>query len=338
MSHNLETMFFTGDRQKIWHGLGRQVDGALTSDEALIAAGLSWRVEGREVYLSGSSTPVKGYKAITRVGANVYDDLGGLVMDDATGQPLAKPDTVLSIMSDKYAIVQNKEAFSFVDNLIGGGDVRYDTAGSLRNGAVVWLLAKMPERDILGDKVEPFLCFSNSHDGSSGVRVCMTPVRVVCNNTLNMAISGAVRSWTTRHIGRIGDKLEEARFTLRLADEYMDNFKHLAEKYSSEAITDKQYKELVEAIFPLPDKPDADENKRKTKNTYFFWDIFFGCYNAPDIAKFRNTKWGAVNAVADAVYHGAPCRETAGYQENLWNKSMGGNPVLDKAVAILNEM
>jgi len=338
MSHNLESMFFAGEREKIWHGLGKQVDGALTSDDALVAAGLDWTVEAREVFLPGSSAPIPGYRAITRVGAKVFDDLGDPLLDDVTGKPILQPEAVLAVMSDKYAIVQNREAFSFVDDLIGGGDVRYDTAGSLRGGAIVWVLAKMPERDILGDKVKPFLCFSNSHDGSSGVRVCMTPVRVVCNNTLNIALASTTRSWTTRHVGRIEDKLEEARFTLRLADEYMDGFKGLAEKYSVAAINDKQYQDLVEEIFPLPANPDADESKRKTKNIHHLWNLLFFCYNAPDIKQFRGTKWGALNAVSDAVYHGAPLRETGGYRDNLWAKSMAGNPILDRAVSVLDKI
>lgn len=335
MAHNVESMMFAGEREKIWHGLGKQVAGAVTSDEALVSAGLDWSVEARPVYLAGSSEPIQGYQANTRVGARLLD-FGGDPVFDNDGEPAMRPDEVLSIMSDKYAIVQNREAFSFVDDLIGGGDVRYDTAGSLRGGAVVWMLAQMPARDILGDKVEPYLCFSNSHDGSSGVRVCMTPVRVVCNNTLNLAISGATRSWTTRHVGKLDGKLEEAKFTLRLADRYMDNFKALAEKYSSASISENQYREIVEEIFPLPVNPENKENKRKAANAQFLWNLVFFCYNAPDIAQFRGTKWGVLNAVSDAVYHGAPLRDSGNHRENLWGKSMGGNPILDRAVGVLN--
>jgi phage/plasmid-like protein (TIGR03299 family) len=338
MSHDVESMFFTGERQKIWHGLGKQVGKALTSGEALKAAGLDWRVRSQEIYLHGSAAPIPGYRANVRVGAPALYDNGDPKINERTGKPIILPKSVLSITSDKYVVVQNSDAFSFVDKIIGGGNVRYDTAGSLRNGAVVWLLAKMPERDILGDKVEPFLCFSNSHDASSSVRVCITPVRVVCNNTLNIAIAGAKRCWATRHVGKIDDKPEEARFTLGLADKYMDGLKRLAEKYSSEKINDKQYREFIEAIFPLPENPDADKNKKKTKNVRYYWNLMLFCYNAPDIEKFRGTKWGALNAVSDAVYHGAPLRKTMTYRENLWANSMGGNSAIDKAVSVLDHL
>jgi phage/plasmid-like protein (TIGR03299 family) len=339
MSANVESMFFTGAREKIWHGLGKEVGETLTSGEAIVAAGLDWRIEARDIHLPGDTAPIAGYKANVRTGAKMHDKDGNEMFDDA-GNPMFHADSVLAVVSDKYQIVQNREAFAFVDDLIGGGDVRYDTAGSLRGGAVVWMLAKMPEKEILGDKVEPYLCFSNSHDGSSGIRICMTPVRVVCNNTLNIAISGATRSWTTRHVGKIDDRVAEARYTLRLADEYMDGFKTLAERYSAQAISEKQYQEIIEEIFPLPVEPDTKEDKRRVSNTrvshtQYLWNLVLFCYNQPDIAKFRGTKYGVLNAVSDAVYHGKPLRVTENYRENLWGKSMNGNPILDKAVRVL---
>jgi len=185
MSHNVESMFFVGERAKIWHGLGKSVNQALTSGDALVAAGLDWRVEARDVFLHGSQTPIPGYKANIRVGARkINPETGDAELDD-NGLPIIREESTLAIMSDKYQIVQNTEAFAFVDNLIGDTNAHYDTAGSLRDGKIVWLMAKMPSVNILGDEVEPYICFSNSHDGTSGVKVCMTPVRVVCNNTLN---------------------------------------------------------------------------------------------------------------------------------------------------------
>jgi len=338
MSHNLETMFAVGDRRNLWHGLGKCVSEALTSGEALIAAGLDWKVEARDVFLQGSAEPVSGYKANIRVGARKIDLETGEAEIDSDGLPVYRDENALAIMSDKYQIVQNTEAFAFVDELIGAADAHYDTAGSLRDGKVVWLLAKMPAVDVMGDEVDPYICFSNSHDGSSGVRVCMTPVRVVCNNTLNLAMSGANRSWTGKHTGNISDKLEEARITLRLADRYMERFAERAEFYSKQKIDDRQYQEIIEQIFPMPDgDPEAKENRRRANNTRFFWSACLFCYNQPDIARFRGTKWGVLNAISDTVYHGEPLRKTDNYRENLWGKSMGGNPILDKAVAVLDK-
>ena len=118
-------------------------------------------------------------------------------------------------------VVQNEEAFAFTDALLGEG-VRYETAGALQSGRRVWMLAKLPKEYIIsGEQISPYLVFCNSHDGSGAIRVAMTPVRVVCSNTLNLALSTAKRSWSARHTVSISGKLEEARETLLFAEHYM---------------------------------------------------------------------------------------------------------------------
>ena len=157
MAVNVETMMYV--REKPWHGLGVEVSEAPNSEDALRFAGLDWNVRQENVFNSRGGV-IKGFKA------NVRDS----------------DDSVLGVVGDRYKVVQNRDAFKFTDGLIGG-NVRYETAGSLRDGKQIWLLAKLPEQKIAGDAVEPYLCFTNAHDGSSGVRVCMTPVRVVCNSS-----------------------------------------------------------------------------------------------------------------------------------------------------------
>ena len=170
MAANVETMMYV--RERPWHGLGTEVSEAPNSQDALRLAELDWTVRQESIYNAGGSV-IKGFKA------NVRDSDG----------------SVLGVVGDRYQIVQNSDAFRFTDDLIGG-DVHYETAGSLRGGKQVWLLARMPERKIAGDEVEPYLCFTNAHDGSTGVRVCMTPIRVVCSNTLNVALATAKRTWS----------------------------------------------------------------------------------------------------------------------------------------------
>ena len=188
MSANVETMFSV--RETPWHGLGRIVMDAPASREALELAGLDWQVESRNIY-SGTGAMIPGYRANVR----------------------STDDAVLGVVSDRYRIVQNEEAFQFTDDLLGEG-VTYETAGSLQGGKKVWMLAKLPEKYIIaGDEVTPYLVFFNSHDGSSGVKVAMTPVRVVCQNTLNLALNNAKRIWTARHL--IGQFRLILRFDIR---------------------------------------------------------------------------------------------------------------------------
>ena len=170
MPANVETMFYV--REKPWHGLGTEVSEAPASLDALVYAGLDWRVEQKEVYTE-DGTPIPGYKVNVR----------------------STDHAALGIVSDRYKVVQNEAAFQFTDDLLGEG-VTYETAGALQGGRKVWLLARMPQRYVIaGDEITPYMVFMNSHDGSSGVKVAMTPIRVVCQNTLNLALDSAKRIW-----------------------------------------------------------------------------------------------------------------------------------------------
>lgn len=309
MSHEVETMMYT--REKPWHGLGTYVAEAPTSAEALRLSGLDWTVEQRPVYLENAAVPVPNYKA------NVRDRDG----------------KVLGIVTDRYQVVQNSDAFSFTDELIGG-DVRYETAGSLREGKKIWLLAKMPAAKVAGDDVEPYLCFSNTHDGSGAVKVCMTPVRVVCQNTLNLALSSAKRSWAMKHVGDMTAKLDEARRTLELADRYMMHLDGAALQLANVTVTDEKLEKLLNEMFPL--KENATDRQKNTVKAVK--DEFMICYFMPDLAKFRGTGWGVVNAMADMVDHSKPRRDTGSYRENNWGRIMDGHELVDRATAKVMDM
>ena len=191
MPANVETMFSV--RETPWHGLGRIIMDAPASREALELAGLDWQVESRNIY-SGTGAMIPGYRANVR----------------------STDDAVLGVVSDRYRIVQNEEAFQFTDDLLGEG-VTYETAGSLQGGRKVWMLARLPRKYLIaGDQVVPYLVIFNSHDGSSGVKVAMTPIRVVCQNTLNLALNTAKRSWTARHTENVLLRVQDARETLQL--------------------------------------------------------------------------------------------------------------------------
>ena len=305
MAANVETMMYV--REKPWHGLGTEVSEAPTSADALRLAGLDWEVLQKNIQVCGGSK-IDNYKA------NIRSTDGA----------------VLGVVSDSYKIVQNADAFSFTDELIGG-DVRYETAGSLRGGKKIWLLAKMPERKIAGDAVEPYLCFSNTHDGTGAIRVCMTPIRVVCNNTLNLALNTAKRQWSARHTGNIEQKMQEARMCLQLADAYMDGLGDYADKLANKTINDEELDKILNEMFPVEEN-DSERKKTMAKKAK---DEFMVCYWRPDIAQFLNTAWGVVNAMSDMVSHSEPLRNTANYRENNWGRIMDGHKMLDKLSALV---
>lgn len=305
MPDYVESMFSV--RQVPWHGLGTIVDAAPTSKEAIDLAGLNWTVDPMPIY-DGKGNEISGYKANTR----------------------SSDGSVLGVVTNKYKVVQNSEAFDFTDVLLNEG-VTYETAGSLRNGKTIWLLAKMPEKYILGDKFDPYICFCNSHDGMGAIKICMTPIRVVCNNTLNMAFQGAERTWSTKHMGDIRSKLYEARHTLQLANSYIDALGLEAEKLANQKMSTDEMMKALDEMFPV----DETMTDRKKNNIKEVKDGIMVCVFAPDLANFAHTKWGFLNAISDFVGHASPARLTDSYAENNWGRIMSGHPILDKAMALV---
>ena len=307
MAANVESMFYT--REKPWHGLGVQVQEAPTSEKALWLAGLDWKVLQKDIYTEGR-IKVAGYKANVR---------------DSDGQ-------VLGVVTDRYKVIQNEEAFAFTDALLGKG-VRYETAGSLQKGKKVWMLARLPKEYIIsGERISPYLVFSNTHDGSGAVRVAVTPIRVVCNNTLNLALDTARRSWSMIHTGNISGKIQEAADTLFRAEEYMDKLGKEIEDLRSVEITDQQVKEYIEILLPMEKEPTPAQARNMIR---LRTDMKQRYYDAPDLQKVGNNAYRFINAVSDFATHSSPLRRTANYNENLFSRTVDGNPLIDKAYQLV---
>ncbi len=303
MAANVEKMFYV--RETPWHGLGTKVMEAPASEEALKIAGLDWKVLQEPIYTMGKEQ-IEGFKV------NVRDT----------------DRRVLGVVSDRYKIVQNQEAFSFTDELLGEG-VRYETAGSLQNGRKVWLLARMPHEYIIsGERITPYLVFFNSHDGSGAIKAALTPIRVVCQNTLNLALSTAKRSWSMIHTGNIQGKIQEARDTLFLAEKYMDSLGKEFESLRKKKLSDRQVQEYIEILLPIEDgsTPQQIRNMKRLRE-----DLEMRYYDAPDLKDLGNNGYRFVNAVSDFATHGNPLRRTANYKENLFARTVEGNPLIDKA-------
>jgi len=303
MAANVETMFYT--REKPWHGLGTRVEVAPTSADALKMAGLDWEVLQESIY-TDAGDKIAGYKANVR----------------------STDKKVLGVVTDRYKVIQNAEAFEFTDTLLGNG-VRYETAGSLSEGKKVWLLARLPREYIIGgERISPYLVFSNTHDGSGAVRVAVTPIRVVCNNTLNLALDTAKRSWSMVHTGDIKGKIQEAKDTLFMAEEYMDNLGREFERLRKVQMTDEQVKEYIELLLPLEKNATLTQlrNIKKLRE-----DMASRYFDAPDLQNVGNNAYRFINAVSDFATHADPLRRTANYNENLFARTVEGNPLIDRA-------
>ena len=308
MAANVESMFYT--REKPWHGLGTKVEEAPTSTDALRLAGLDWQVIQEPIY-TDTGERISGYKA------NVRDS----------------DRKVLGVVTDRYKIIQNQEAFAFTDALLGEG-VRYETAGALQEGKKVWLLARLPREYIIsGERISPYLVFSNTHDGSGAVKVALTPIRVVCNNTLNLALNTASRSWSMIHTGNIKNKVWEAKNTLFMAEEYMEKLGKEFENLRKQKLSDQQVKEYIELLLPVEKNATAMQSKNimKLRN-----DMRSRYYDAPDLKDVGNNAYRFINAVSDFATHSQPLRRTANYNENLFMRTMDGNPMIDKAYQLVS--
>lgn len=307
MSANVETMFFT--REKPWHGLGVRVEESPTSKDALRLAALDWSVEQRPIQ-TVDGVPLKGFKANVR----------------------STDKKVLGVVTDKYKIVQNDEAFAFTDALLGEG-VTYETAGSLQEGRKVWLLAKLPHKYLIsGDEVTPYLVFSNSHDGSGAIKAAMTPIRVVCNNTLNLALAEAKRCWSTIHAGNLSGKLQDAKQTLIHADAYMQGLAKAFEDLRRVKLTDRKVMGYIDILLPELDDPSPQQMKNITRLRD---DLKARYFDAPDLKGVGKNGYRFINAVSDFATHAKPIRMTKNYQENLFGRTMEGNAWIDKAYGML---
>lgn len=302
MAANVESMFYV--RETPWHGLGTRVITALSSKEALGLAGLDWKVNQKPIYTEGEE--IAGYKA------NVRSTDG----------------KVLGVVTDRYRIIQNEDAFAFTDALLGEG-VKYETAGSLQGGRRVWLLAHMPHEYIIsGERISPYLVFSNTHDGSGSVKVALTPVRVVCSNTLNLALSTAKRSWSMVHTGNVTEKLQEARNTLFMAQNYMDNLGREFENLRKKQMADKEVLEYIDMLLPIAEDSTSQQRKNILRLRE---DLRTRYFDAPDLKDVGDNAYRFINAVSDFATHAEPLRRTAKYKENVFAKVIDGNPLIDRA-------
>lgn len=307
MAANVETMFSV--RKTPWHGIGTVVQDAPDSREALWLAGLDWHVEQKKIRTDDGSV-IEGFWA------NVRD------VDQK----------VLGVVSDRYQVVQNEEAFAFTDELLGEG-VRYETAGSLQDDRRTFILARLPQKFIIaGDEIMPYFVIMNSHDGSSSIKAAMTPVRVVCQNTLNLAFATAKRTWTTKHTSNIMDRIDDARLTLEFAERYMREMGKGVQELLQKKLTDKKAAEYMTEFFPVTE----DMSKAQKKNNLILLnDLKARYFDAPDLQDVGKNGYRFVNAVSDFATHTEPVRRTKNHRENLFLKTVSGNPMIDRAYKMM---
>ena len=299
------------ERQAPWYGIGTDTRGKNSAEEVLQQAGLDWNVIQRPIRTDEEDgIPLGGYYANIR---------------ESDGKPLG-------IVRDRYQVVQNREAFSFIDSLAGEG-VTFLQAGSFQGGKKVWILSKLPEDySLMDNQVSPYIVFINSHDGSGSIKAAMTPVRVACQNMLNLALRKAVRYWSANHTGNIEGKLTDARNTLLYADRYMKELQQESEALRKITLTDTMAEELVAKLLPMEEAASEIQLRNRKAQREELW---YRYREAPDLQDLGRNGYRFLNAVSDFATHSEPLRRRANYQENLFQRAVDGLPLIDRAYTLL---
>ncbi|MEZ5941144.1 MAG: DUF932 domain-containing protein [Planctomycetaceae bacterium] len=285
-------MMYAGETP--WHGLGTKLDEPATAAEAIEAAGLDYQVNLRPIETDdGILIPQR--KAVIRTDSN----------------------QVLGVVGNSYQPVQNHDCFGFLDSVVEDGRLRYHTAGALGQGEKIWMLAKLPDEIRIKDSddvTEQFLLLSNSHDGSSALRVFFTPIRVVCANTLGVAERrNRGQGVSIIHKGDLTAKVTEAQEILGFAKRFYDDLGERIHRLASHYPSRRQLELYFMSLYP--DHPES-KNKR-AENVRQELLRLFEHGRGQEIPATKLTTWAAFNAVTEFVDHH---RSTRG-QTNLERKS-----------------
>jgi phage/plasmid-like protein (TIGR03299 family) len=301
MPHQLEqrdgraSMFYIGAVP--WHKLGRKLDKPATAAEAMKAARLDYTVVKRPL------------KAVIR---------GRQQADVPNAFATVRTDTnaVLGVVGSRYEPINNSQAFSFFDPLVDRAEAIYHTAGVLGNGEKIWLLAKLPGYIRIGrqgDPVEKYVLLYNSHDGSSNIRLKLTAVRVVCQNTLSAALQGTEQEARIKHTASAKDRLQEAHKLLGLTNQLYQQLDYIFNRMSLRKLTGQQLVNYVKTL--IPNNPNAESNAR-TENMRC--EIIRLHDDVADAAMHRGTVFGAVNAVAEYTDHHPVQKDASKQLKSIW--------------------
>ena len=294
MSHNLffneksNQYSFFSVREKAWHGLGTIVQDYPTSAEAIKYAGLDYTVEKRKLFTYDTENQnADPDNEIVIPEIDVPDYFATVRSDN---------DAVLGVVGKEkeYEVVQNVDAFSFFDSIVGGDGIQYETAGALGEGERIFITAKLPRYIKVGkaDLIEQYLFLTTSHDGLASITAAFTPVRIVCNNTLNAALHKHANNIKIRHTAGVKDRLEQAHLLMGISTKLSGELEQIFNQWSKIKITDPELKTLIQlAMVP---------NKEVIENIHYGKDDELSTY-------FKNS---CDNAFAYAITHPSQQQET----------------------------
>jgi phage/plasmid-like protein (TIGR03299 family) len=304
MAAEIETMMYAGETP--WHGFGEQLPEDADSPEAQLKSGLTWEVEKRPLYV-----PIEGnteYKAV----------------DDHVAIVRKTDERILGVVGAGWQVLQPWEMFEWTDSLVGEGLIKYHTAGSLRGGRKVWLLAKFDESVILPtDRVGKFLFFLNGYDGTQSIIINSTAVRVVCMNTARLALAdGRSSEVRIRHTASMKERMEAARAALGIAREHGKVYDALLRAFTQLRMTGERWNEYANVL--IPNNPEAKHNTRAQNARQALLGLAV-TGRGQDIPGVAGTGYAAYNAVTEYVNYVRPSRGGDEAQERRFESSLMGS-------------
>lgn len=318
-AYSRKTLFEGNGKKLLWDGLGTDVTQAHSAKAVCQLAGLDYSVYTEPIYTAD------GMKIPNMVATRRYDKVGETEV----------PSTVYGAVTNRYHPVQNTAGFEFIDALFGHNGFQVETAGQFDDGKIVWIEAKLPQRNMVGEKVDPYLVFTNRHDGKGSVRIFLTPVRVICKNTLNYAIKGAQnRSFSVKHTSSAQARLAAAIETIENYNHYLGAMEQTIERQKRILLQDKHVDTFLERMFPVNDEMSPREYDRVLASRQEVRDIY---KTTEDLDGYENSGFKFVNAVSDWATHHTPSRQTRNYRSNLFQKTLAGNNYIDVAYTMVDE-
>lgn len=303
MAHNINRNDKTGKysffsvKEKAWHGLGQIVQDYPTSKEAIQFAGLDYRVEKRKLFTLGTENQ--------NAGAVKTGIVPEIEVPNYYATVRADTDQVLGVVGRDYEVVQNVDAFSFFDAIVGGDGIQYETAGALGKGERIFITAKLPSYIRVGreDLIEQYLFLTTSHDGLGSITAAFTPVRIVCNNTLNAALKNCSNSVKIRHTASAKERLEQAHKVMGISTRLSQYLDSAFNQWSKIKITDREVKKLIQlAMAPnkeviqslLSGKQDLSTHYTNICDTAYEYAL---SNPSQQLETTKGTLFGAYNAV-----------------------------------------
>lgn len=299
-------------KEKLHTGFGEKIIDAKSYDDVLVQAGLNWTVSAHPVY-----TEVNG-KQIEVPGSNI-------IVREADEKPLG-------IVSDKYKIVNNADAFAFTESIYNSKEIEFIRGGSYRGGSSTWLEAKITGKySILGDDVECYLIFMNSHDGTGSVKCMIVPERIACSNALNIPLRDQSRHWRCVHSGDPMKKIDEARQILLAGSSYMEALNRECEVLQSIKISSSQVTQFINRLFPINDDMSDKQKENQERRRKQLLAVYL---DKADLFEFGSTGYKFISAVADYADH-VEGRNTQNSNINRYMYIAHGSALVDQAYTMI---